>query len=296
MNQKLQDMSRHLADESTELLSLEDFFRIITRYKNIVIVIVIASVISAFFYTRTLPSVYRADVLMITLDISNASSLVLSESSISSLMEGKSSSGSIGIPVKQAISRIKTRKFMLRYIDSHGLKPILFPEQWNENDDAWINQEPSNIEASDLLSSMISSEVDPRSRVGLTTLFVNWENPSDINKVSDLANSLAESINLVEKKRAIFEAKNNKLFLERELEKTSLTSSRSIIFRLIESEIRKIMMVNVKEESVFKIIDQALPPKQEQNKSIFAIIFIVTIFGTLLGVFMSIFINNFKRN
>ena len=295
MNQQSQPTSLYPVERGDEL-DFIGLWKVVVKYKYLILFTTVVAAISAVLHVSTLPDIYRAKVLMIPVKAGGSSadsSLFLGANAPFDIIN---SGANIGGSAEEALLRLKTYRFLSKYIEENKIKSVLFSDQWNEVKKEWINQEPSNIEASDLLSSMISSEVDPRSRVGLTTLFVNWENPSDINKVSDLANSLAESINLVEKKRAIFEAKNNKLFLERELEKTSLTSSRSIIFRLIESEIRKIMMVNVKEESVFKIIDQALPPKQEQNKSIFAIIFIVTIFGTLLGVFMSIFINNFKRN
>jgi len=291
MNQKLQDMSRHLADESTELLSLEDFFRIITRYKNIVIVIVIASVISAFFYTRTLPSVYRADVLMITLDISNASSLVLSESSISSLMEGKSSSGSIGIPVKQAISRIKTRKFMLRYIDSHGLKPILFPEQWNENDDAWINQEPSNEQAYKALFSMVNiTKPDKHMVIHLT---VAMENPNDASDVAKIANGIVDEINERVREDSIFSSEKRMTFLKNQLKSTDVLQQQVILYKLIENQLNIAMVKN--DQGMFVVLDPAITPVKPNPKPILMIIFTSFIAALFIAITIVFFYDLIRR-
>jgi len=64
---------------------------------------------------------------------------------------------------------------------------------------------------------------------------------------------------------------------------------------LIEQQMGKIMMANIRDEFVFKIIDPAVVPKRAENKIVLMIIFTGLILGVLFGSFVAFFISLIKK-
>jgi hypothetical protein len=98
------------------------------------------------------------------------------------------------------------------------------------------------------------------------------------------------------KDRAILEARDSISFLEKELEQTSILNSQTILYNLIEQQMGKIMMANIRDEFVFKVIDPAVVPKHAETKPILMVVFIGLILGIFLSSFLAISTNYFKRS
>jgi len=137
--------------------------------------------------------------------------------------------------------------------------------------------------------------MNPKDKAGLVIFSLEWENPTSPNKIADMANNLVSSINSHAKDRAILEARDSISFLEKELEQTSIVNSQTILYSLIEQQMGKIMMANIRDEFVFKIIDPAVVPKRAENKIVLMIIFTGLILGVLFGSFVAFFISLIKK-
>jgi preprotein translocase subunit Sss1 len=106
-----------------------------------------------------------------------------------------------------------------------------------------------------------------------------------------MANDLVSSMNYHAKQHAIVEAKNSISFLEKELEQTSILNSQTMLYSIIEQQVQKIMLANIRDEFVFKVIDAAVnPTKPEPSKMI-----LITLLGGFLGGFISIFLAIFHN-
>jgi len=204
---------------------------------------------------------------------------------------GGSSAGAEG---EQVLARLKTRSFLTKHIKEKNLKPILFADQWDRVEKKWIDKEPSDRDSAELLKNMIEAGSHPRSKAGLASLSIEWKNPHNPNKIADIANNLVSSINSHAKDRAILEARDSISFLEKELEQTSIVNSQTILYSLIEQQMGKIMMANIRDEFVFKIIDPAVVPKHAETKPISMVVFIGLILGIFLASFLAISANYFK--
>jgi uncharacterized protein involved in exopolysaccharide biosynthesis len=134
--------------------------------------------------------------------------------------------------------------------------------------------------------------MDPRDKADLVTLSLEWENPHNPNKIADIANDLVSSMNHHAKRRAILEARDSISFLEKELEQTSILNSQTILYSLIEQQMGKIMLANIRDEFVFKIIDPAVNPRRTEDKPVLIIILIGLIFGLIFGIFTAISAKN----
>ena len=293
MNQQPQPTSLYPVERGDEL-SLIELWKVLVEYKLLIIVFTALTTLGAIYYASTLPTIYKAKVLMIP--ASGGGGGLSNRLGGLADMAGVSLSGSsAGAEGEQALARLKTRSFLTKHIKEKNLKPILFADQWDRVEKKWIDKEPSDRDSAELLKNMIEAGSHPRSKAGLASLSIEWKNPHNPNKIADIANNLVSSINSHAKDRAILEARDSISFLEKELEQTSIVNSQTILYSLIEQQMGKIMMANIRDEFVFKIIDPAVVPKRAENKIVLMIIFTGLILGVLFGSFVAFFISLIKK-
>ena len=296
MNQQPQPTSLYPVERGDEL-SLIELWKVLVEYKLLIIVFTALTTLGAIYYASTLPTIYKAEVLMIPASGGGGggggglSNRLGGLADMAGVSLGGSSAGAEG---EQALARLKTRSFLTKHIKEKNLKPILFADQWDRVEKKWIDKEPSDRDSAELLKNMIEAGSHPRSKAGLASLSIEWKNPHNPNKIADIANNLVSSINSHAKDRAILEARDSISFLEKELEQTSIVNSQTILYSLIEQQMGKIMMANIRDEFVFKIIDPAVVPKHAETKPISMVVFIGLILGIFLASFLAISVNYFK--
>ena len=297
MNQQSQPTSLYPVERGDEL-SLIELWKVLVEYKLLIIVFTALTTLGAIYYASTLPTIYKAEVLMIPASGGGGGGLSNRLGGLAD-MAGVSlggSSASVGAEGEQALARLKTRNFLTKHIKERNLKPILFADRWSQQGKLWIDGEPSNREVSELLLGMITTSMDPRDKAGLvTTLSLEWENPHNPNKIADIANDLVSSMNHHAKRRAILEARDSISFLEKELEQTSILNSQTILYSLIEQQMQKIMLANIRDEFIFKVIDSAIVPKHAETKPVLMIVFVGIMLGVFLSFLFSISLNYFKK-
>jgi uncharacterized protein involved in exopolysaccharide biosynthesis len=298
MNQQSQPTSLYPVERGDEL-SLIELWKVLVEYKLLIIVFTALTTLGAIYYASTLPTIYKAEVLMLPADdsISGGGSHLSNRLGGLSSIAGISLGGnSAGIKGEQVLARLKTRSFLINHIKEKNLKPILFANQWSQSGGVWINEEPSDRDSAELLNDMIEAGSHSRSKAGLVSLSIGWKNPHNLNKIANIANNLVSSMNSHAKDRAILEARDSISFLEKELEQTSILNSQTILYNLIEQQMGKIMMANIRDEFVFKVIDPAVVPKHAETKPILMVVFIGLILGIFLSSFLAISTNYFKRS
>ena len=294
MNQQSQPQPTSLYPvERGDELSLIELWKVLVEYKLLIIVFTALTTLGAIYYASTLPTIYKAEVLMIPASGGGGglSNRLGGLADMAGVSLGGSSAGAEG---EQVLARLKTRSFLTKHIKEKNLKPILFADQWDRVEKKWIDKEPSDRDSAELLKNMIEAGSHPRSKAGLASLSIEWKNPHNPNKIADIANNLVSSINSHAKDRAILEARDSISFLEKELEQTSILNSQTILYSLIEQQMGRIMMANIRDEFVFKVIDPAVNPKHAETKPILMVIFIGIILGIFLASFLAISANYFK--
>jgi hypothetical protein len=294
MNQQLQSTPLSPVDRSDEL-DFIGLWKVLIEYKLLIIVFTTLTTLGATYYASTLPAIYRAEVLMISADGSGGgislSNRLGSITEMVGLSGGNKNTNSLSA---ESLARLKTRSFLINHIKEKSLKPILFANQWNKSEKQWIGKEPSDRDSAELLKSMIEAGSHPRSKAGLMSLIIRMKNPANPNQIAGIANDLVVSMNYHAKRRAIVEARNSISFLEKELQTTSIINAQTILYNLIEQQTSKIMMANVRDEFVFKVIDPAVVPRRAEAKRTSMIILIGMMLGIFFGTFLAIGINYFK--
>ena len=294
MNQQSQPTSLYPVERGDEL-SLIELWKVLVEYKLLIIVFTALTTLGAIYYASTLPTIYKAEVLMIPASGGGGGGLSNRLGGLADMAGVSLGGSSAGAEGEQALARLKTRNFLTKHIKERNLKPILFADRWSQQGKLWIDGEPSNREVSELLLGMVTTSMDPRDKAGLVTLSLEWENPHNPNKIADIANDLVSSMNHHAKRRAILEARDSISFLEKELEQTSILNSQTILYSLIEQQMGKIMMANIRDEFVFKVIDPAVNPKHAETKPVLMIVFVGIMLGVFLSFLFSISLNYFKK-
>jgi len=296
MNQQSQPVSPYPVDRGDEL-DLMGLWKVLVEYKLLIIVFTTLTTLGAAYYASTLPTIYKAEVLMIPASGGGSSTELSGKLGGLASMAGISlgGGGNVGPQGEEALARLKTRSFLINHIKERNLKSVFFSDQWDESEQKWIDKEPSDREASKFLLDMIATSANSQNKVGLITLSLEWKNPGSPNKMADIANGLVSSMNFHAKQRAILEAKKSISFLEKELERTSIINAQTILYSLIEQQTGEIVIANVRAEFVFKIIDPAVIPNDKEPDNKYLIIFFGLFFGLFSALLLVILIMNLKK-
>lgn len=160
--------------------------------------------------------------------------------------------------IDNAIAYLKSRSFAIKFIKDKNLMPQIFDKLWDKKSNTWRTgvTVPTIWDAYDLFSD--ARHVSKDSRSGHVTVAFEWKDPE---LAAQWVNEYVNSLNKYLKNSAIDETERNLNYLNKQLEKTSLVTVQKSLFSLIESEIKKSMLANVKDDFVFVVIDPAIPPR-----------------------------------
>jgi len=163
---------------------------------------------------------------------------------------------------QEAVEFLRSRLLTEKFIDRNGLLPILFQDRWDASRKAWkSNVAPTPGLAFQVFSPGVRAIREDR-RTGLVTLTITWKDPV---QAAIWANGLVAMANAELRQAAIRDAQGSIKYLNDELTKTEVVEMRQVIFRLIESQVRNIMLANVREQYAFKVIDPAVIPDPSER-------------------------------
>jgi capsular polysaccharide biosynthesis protein len=167
---------------------------------------------------------------------------------------------------QEAIATLKSRAFTLQFIKDENLLPTLFPDDWDSRGGNWDTKPgktpPTSWDAYELFDEEVRQVTESR-KTGLVTVAVEWQDP---DLAALWANLLVSRINTHMRRRVIEEAEKSVEYLNKELNKTSIVEIQKAIYALIEEQVRRIMMANVREEYSFKVIDPAVAPDVDEYR------------------------------
>lgn len=165
-----------------------------------------------------------------------------------------SSSGSLK---EEALAILRSRQFLVDFIESHELLPALYPDRWDATNKRWLEgaERPTLDDAARHFDGEIRSITEDR-RTGLIRLAITWHDPV---QGAHWANEQIAALNSLVRKRAIEESARTLGYLEAEIKDTPFVSVREALFRLIESQHNQAALAATREEYAFRIIERARP-------------------------------------
>jgi uncharacterized protein involved in exopolysaccharide biosynthesis len=195
------------------------------------------------------------------------------------------------------IAYLKSRIFIEGFIKENNLMPILYAKQWDAANKKWLNDDPDDLptawKAYKLFSEKIV-DVQMDKKTSLITLTITWKNRE---QAVAWANGLIARANANLREKTIAETQLSQTYLEKELQKTSLVEVQNTIYRVLESQIKTMMMANTQEQFAFKVIDPAA--LMDENAFVKPKRPMIIALGGIAGLFMGIlfvFIRQAIRN
>jgi uncharacterized protein involved in exopolysaccharide biosynthesis len=163
-----------------------------------------------------------------------------------------------GSSKEQTIAILQSRAFTEAFIESQHLMPTLFARKWDAKALRWktpiIGKVPTIADAVELFDDDIRSVSDDAS-TNLVTLRIEWY---DRELAARWANLMVRRLNEDVRRRDIAEAQRSIEFLTRELGKGGPVELRQGISDLMQQQLQKIMLANVREDYAFKVLDPAI--------------------------------------
>ncbi|EKO3663864.1 LPS O-antigen length regulator, partial [Vibrio metschnikovii] len=95
---------------------------------------------------------------------------------------------------------------------------------------------------------------------------------------------LVEEINQVMRERTIAETTQNLNYLQEQLQRTSVADMQATFYKLIEEQTKSLMLAEVQDEFVFKVVDPAVVPELKDKPKRALIVVLGTLLGGMLGV------------
>lgn len=280
-----------MLEDSGNSLSLFDspVGQALRRHWLLIAGLAVVAAVTTFVICKISPKWYRAQVVLALAPQESNAALNSLGGQIGGLaaLAGLDIGGGEGFK-EEAIARLTSREFTFAFINEKQLLPVLFASDWDPQAKDWRSSKrtPSMERAYKFFTQEVYSVAEDR-RNGLVNLTIDWKDPQ---LAMQWANELVGRINADRRAVARADAQRNLEYLSKELEKASIVEVRQLLNRLVESEMRKAMMANVREQYAFRVVDPAFLPGRQNIVRPRAVVLsaIALLGGAALGVLLAL--------
>ncbi|MEE4162950.1 MAG: Wzz/FepE/Etk N-terminal domain-containing protein [Woeseiaceae bacterium] len=276
-----QDLPRQASQNFVDdELRLAELWSIVWRGKWRIVAITFVFSMLSVSYALFATEWYRAEVLLAPAEGRDVSPIQGQLGGLAALA-GMSLGGGDSV---DAIATLTSREFARDFINDEGLLPVLFPEEWDPEEERWLatdtDDQPDIRDAVRRFHENIL-RVDEDRATGLVTVAVEWTDP---DMAAEWASLLVQRLNSKLRDQTLKEAETNVAYLQGEMQKTNVVTLQQAVGRLVESELQKLMLARGTEEFAFRTIDPAQPPDRRirPKRSLIVVV------GTLLGGFIAL--------
>jgi uncharacterized protein involved in exopolysaccharide biosynthesis len=239
-------------------LDLRAIWRRVVDHRRMIALFVVVPMVLSTITVSLIRPVYQSDVVLVPAESPDAGG---SLSALAGQLGGIASMVGISAPPsstkEQTIAILQSRAFTEAFIESENLMPILFWKQWDDEAGAWLpdwrGRIPTMADGVELFDDMIRTVSDD-TNTNLVTLRIQWH---DRELAARWANLLVRRLNEDVRKRDIAEAERSMEYISRELARSDKVELRQGLYGLMQQQLERIMLANVREDYAFKILDPA---------------------------------------
>lgn len=315
MREELVERGEARQREDEQVIYLSDIVAALKRRKALIFALVGVTTFIGLLYAVLATPLYTAMVTVRPIEMDDGGAL----SSLGSQLGGAAALvgidlGGGGSSRDEYIAILRSRALGERFIEDAGLKPYLFPDQWDADKGAWKAGAPGFLgRLARALSkglAALSGDEGWRERGNIPTLWDAYKLfDEDVRKVSedresglvtlsfefrdpkraaDWANAYVAMANAEIRNDVLVEATRALAYLNREAEKATVSSLREAISKVIEGQLKKIMLASARPEYAFKVIDKAVVPEERSYPKRALIAILAFMLGGALGVFVAL--------
>ena len=177
---------------------------------------------------------------------------------------------------------LRSRTFVEKFISDKNLLPQIFPNDWDPATNNWRpDARPHGVaEGAERFKKEVFSVVDDPDS-GLLTLRVEW---TDAQTAADWANDLITLGNDIARTRDISDAERSVKFLNDQIQQTNVVEIQRVLYNLLETQLRTLILANGRAEYAFQVVDRAIPPIYRARPRRTFLTAIGLTFGVILGI------------
>jgi uncharacterized protein involved in exopolysaccharide biosynthesis len=237
---------------------VRELLRAPLRYGLLVLMVAALGTIFAFVVTPR----YRAEVTVIPSLPNDAEGAL---GGLSSQLGGLAALAGLDMPGQvnkyEAIEYLESKDLAAKVIEEKQLLPTLFSKKWDAKNKRWNDPDdpPTLGDGIRVFTKRIRGVSEDR-RTGVVTVSITWP---DRVQATQWANDLVARANQELRERTIAEAKRSIDYLQHEVDTTVQVPVREGLYRLMENQLKTVMMANARHDYAFKVIDPARQPEPE---------------------------------
>jgi len=185
---------------------------------------------------------------------------------------------------QQWLALLKSRSFTEEFIQRESLPPIFFEDEWDSESGDWKSNDPDDQPTTGDAYEIFDEEirfVTEDVNTGLITLTIRWH---DRELAADWANKLIDQVNNHIRHRDIDEAERTIEYLREQLAKTTIVEIKQGLYGLLEGQIQRIVVANVREDYAFQVIDHAFV--SDADEYVWPSLPVFVALGLVIGIFV----------
>jgi len=256
--------------------------RVLWEFKYVIVSVTAVVVLVSFYIALTATPIFRADVVVAKVsdsDMSGAASLV-------SQFGGLGRLAGLGIGAggteRESQAVLESRRLAEKFIDRNDLLQELSPDSSDPLTIWWaVSQFRERV-------LIISEDVTE----GITTVSIKWTDPA---VAARWANEYVALANEFIRTRALEESQRNVDYLNKQIEQTKEVGLQRVMYNLIETETKTLMLANARAEYAFTVVDPAVAPEIRMSPRRKLIVLSGGVLGGLFGVLAVFAINIFRQ-
>lgn len=265
-------------------ISLRRLWNAVWRGRRLIILVGIVVTTLSAAYALLATEWYRAETLLVPAESDSSPGLASQLGGLAGLA-GINLAGDGGGTV-EPLAVLRSREFARDFISDFDLVSVFFADEWDSEANRWLN--PNSEKWPDIRDAVKFFhdnilQVAEHDRTGLVSVSVQWTDPE---VAASWASSIVQRLNDRMRQRALKEAEKNVAYLQSLLADTHLVTIQQSIGRILESELQKLMLARGNEEFSFRVIDPAVPPKEQSHPKRLLIVVLGGLLGGVVGLFM----------
>lgn len=262
-------------------IDLVALVKIVWSYRYLVAGVAVAAGLVATVLALTATPIYRAEVVVTEVHDQGMGGIA----SLANQLGGLASLAGVNIggkdPGREAQAVLQSRYLAEEYIERNKLGPELL--RGAKRSTTWF--------AVDRFQRDVLS-VNEDQRKGVTRVTVDWTDPA---VAARWANGFVALANELMRKRALDDSSRNIAYLNQQLEQSNVVELRRVMYNLIESETKTLMVANGRIEYAFRVVDPAVVPEMRISPRRTLMVAVGLVIGFVLGVLIAFSHNLAKR-
>lgn len=287
-------------------IDLREIFTVLWTEKWVIVGFTSLAAIISVVVAILMTDIYRAEITLASADAEQSAGGLMAQLGGAAALLGVNV-GSGGDNISSTLAILQSRQFIGKFIKDNQLLVPLFAANWDKRNqqsqiDYSIYDQDSGEWLLDSGTPTINDAVDrfrqilsvsaPDRNTGIVTVAIEWHNPFE---AAEWVNNIVSTLNSHVRDQEVNEANSAIAYLRRQLESTQLVDMQRVFYQLIESQTRIIMLADVRDEYVFKVIDPAVVPEEKSRPRRSMICIVGTLIGSIFALAF-IFIRRFFKN